>query len=142
MSLKNRLTGTWETQGIRLIVLIAYIVDLKKDGTVLIRPIYKNPLFDAIYTFVEFKIEGNWGINNSEKLSLSLDKTTWTPSRIADKVLKTLKIHISTDELISIIASAFFRLIGLGPSGGDVKVCFSNDDTIEIGELTLHRKRG
>ncbi len=141
MNLKDKLTGCWETKGIRLVVLVAYVVDLKKDGKVLIRPIYKNSLFDAIYTFVEFSIEGSWGATSNNELNLSLDKATWAPSRMADQILKTLKVQMSTDGLISTVASAFFRLIGLGPSGGNVEVSFVDNDTLEIGDLTLYRRR-
>lgn len=139
MIIQDEIVGKWITEQTLLsIVKISFIVDFRKDGSLIMNGNYKNPVFRAVMAFWNLKIQGTYSVNSKNRLRISLEGLSSYPTRLIDQALRSLRIQISVDEFVSILFSSFSALVGADEVNG-VPIKFSGKDIMILNDVTWSR---
>jgi hypothetical protein len=138
MNIKDRIVGKWETKITisyyqLLSITVIYIAEFRKNGSLVIVGKYKNPVLQSIMALWDVKAQGTYWIDPEDKLHVNLKGLSSYPTRLIDQALKSLKIQISVDELVSILSSSFFTLVGANSENG-LTVNFLDENRMKLGE--------
>lgn len=133
MDNRQRIIGKWKTRVVTVIIVkIEYVVTFKPDGTLELRARYISRLIQAVMAFWGLVMTGTWELTPDGKLSIELDHISTYPTKLLDQALRTIKIHISSEDFISMLTRSASTLLGITHNRG-ATVEFPDSTTMLIG---------
>ena len=136
MTLQKTLRGTWESEAMNVFGFDAYgLYTFNKDGSFEFSIRFVNRLTQAAWAALGIEYTGSWGgTSKFNEIFLNIDGISTLPTRLVDKFLKTFKIHISADELFSVIMRVF---LDLSETDSDkyVMVRVLSDKKVKLGKM-------
>lgn len=133
MDNRQRIIGKWKSRTITIIIInIEYVITFKSDGTLEMRARYVSRIIQTVMAFWDLVMTGTWELTSDDRLSIELDHITTYPTKLLDQALRTLKVHISSEDFISMIIRSATTLLGITHSRGGGTVEFPDSTTMTI----------
>lgn len=145
MGIAQELPGSWESEEVSLVGFTLYaLLDLNRDGSAALGIRFKSRIMQAGWSMLKIKYTGTWGATSKDDtMHLGFTGITTYPTRLLDQLLKSFKVHLSSDEFVSTIFGAMFELMGVGSSNGDTRIQIINENKFrtEARESTTFYRR-
>lgn len=145
MGIAQELPGSWESEEVSLVGFTVYaLLDLNRDGSAALRIRFKSRIMQAGWSMLKIKYTGTWGATSKDDtMHLGFTGITTYPTQLLDQLLKSFKVHLSSDEFVSTIFGAMFELMGVGSSNGDTRIQIINENKFrtEARESTTFYRR-